>query len=465
MASAISIYNAKNKYMNEAFEPITPLQLYSEIFPPETLERKGDTDYRASNPILGYKTRTEDGRPYFRNEIVFGDHFKESMARVYKSEFAVCSMISYSGRRRSAKNAFKCHGFIIDLDGVELRELDCFWGWVQDLEKIPWPTYVANSGHGIHVYYLFENPVPLYPKVVEHLQRLKRGITEWVWNRETSTYKPQERQFQGIYQGFRMVGSCTKLGKYNPETGTDTRSKYLVKAWRTGRPVTISYLNKFVEEKYRCPDTEDYSSWDWACGEHHNLAECEKLYPEWYMRRIMRKEPAGQYKCNHGLYDWWLAKIQEPGAAKDGNRFHCISMLYTFAAKCMIAKEFVDADAQALIEPFNELTKREDNDFTEEDVRAASKFYHPKYVKIGRREISRRTGIRIEPSRRNGRTQEEHLKRAGHIRKLSTYEHNGRPDKAQIVREWRKANPKGSKAECARATGIHRETVYKWWES
>lgn len=468
MATAIQIYKQKNDYMSAVYPEVSAEEIYKDIFPPETIEKKGDSAHRASNPIFSYKDKSDDGRVYFRNEIVFADCYDESIAKTQKNDLALCSMISYSGRRKSAKNAYKCHGFIIDLDGVGMLELQSFWGWVEHLEKIPYPTYVANSGHGLHIYYVFENPVPLYPKVVQHLQNLKRGLTHWVWNRETSNYKPQERQFQGIYQSFRMIGSRTKLGKGN------ARNKYLVKAWKTGKKVSIHYLNQFVDDYFKCPEEPDYSSWDWVNEEHHTLSECKELYPKWYLKRIVNNEPAGQWKCSHGLYDWWLDEILNgksitPGerdGAKDGTRYHCIAMLYVYAIKCMIPKEQVDADAMNLLDALNDLTIREDNDFTEKDIIAASKFYDTKYVRMSRQEIMRKTQLLILPAKRNGRSREQHLKIARFTRDL-THENwrnkDGAPKKQAIVREWRMAHPDGKKIDCHRETGLSRVTIDKWW--
>lgn len=457
--TAIQNYKDKCAYMSQYYQEVTAEELYKDIFPPETLEVKGDQTVRASNPIFSYKEAV-DGKTYFRNEVVFQNTFDGALEKTAKNQMALCSMCSYSGRNKTAKNAYKCHGFIIDLDGVGLWELESFWGWVEHLEKIPCPTYVVNSGHGLHIYYVFENPVPLYPAVAQHLQNLKHGLTEWVWNRETSSYKPKDRQFQGIYQSFRMVGSQSKLGQGR------AKNKYLVKGWKTGKRVTIEYLNKFVEDKYKCPENPDYSSWEWADDDerHHTLEEAQKLWPKWYEHRIVKGEPAGQWVCNKGLYNWWYHKIQEPGAAKDGNRYYCISMLYVYAIKCNIAKEIVDADAHDLIEPFNELTSHENNDFTAADVEAASKFYNTMYAKMSKREVTRKTGIIINSSRRNGRTQEEHLRRAGLIRTLSPYDNVGAPKKENIVKEWRKNNPGGKKIDCEKETGLSRHTVLKWWD-
>ena len=40
---------------------------------------------------------------------------------------------------------------------------------------------------------------------------------------------------------------------------------------------------------------------------------------------------------------------------------------------------------------------------------------------------------------------------------------DGRPDKQNIVKEWRKSHPAGKKADCIRETGLSKPTVYKWW--
>ena len=522
----LQLYAAKNRYMDELFPEVSAYDFYSDIFPPEQCERKGDPDSRGSNPIVSYMisdpssrevvkpwkkdqkdkkdkkgsssvecpTASGDKAPargkmevrdegdeeaavsgslpdprkkrsvLFQNEILFRDTFREGIERVQGATFALCSMCSYSGRRKTAKNAYKCHGFCIDLDGVGMQELDDFWGWVQELEKIPYPTYVANSGHGLHIYYVFENPVPLYPAVASQLQRLKRGLTGWVWNRETSNYPLSQRQYQGIFQSFRMIGSCTKLGK-----GKAARR---VKAWKTGKRVTIDYLNGFVEDKYKCPSDPDYSSWEWADGEHKTLEECRKLYPEWYQKRIVEGVAPGLYTCTRGLYDWWLSKIQQ--GARDGTRYHCISCLYIYAIKCDIDKKYVDADAEDLLPVFDAMTKRPDNAFTLDDIISASHYYNSKYGKITRKEIERRSGIPIPPRKRRkktlGRKNGQAFAAARALQDImdpdgSWRNKNGAPTKKDVVRSWRAAHPDGRKADCIHDTGLSKPTVYKWWNN
>ena len=40
----------------------------------------------------------------------------------------------------------------------------------------------------------------------------------------------------------------------------------------------------------------------------------------------------------------------------------------------------------------------------------------------------------------------------------------GAPMKQQQIRDWRIANPDGTPKECMAATGISKNTVYKWWK-
>lgn len=471
-------YREKNRYLVEEYPEVTASDFYQSIFPFDTMERKYDPFRRFSNPIFTYRTaeyseKEQKKVAFFHNEVVYSDHFEESLALTQKNDLALCSCCSYSGRRKLAKNAFRCHGFIIDLDGVGLRQLQNFFGWVEQLEKIPRPTYVVNSGNGVHIYYIFENPVPLYPNVTQHLQNLKHGLTDWVWNKETSTYPIKERQHQGIYQAFRMVGSCTKLAH-----DYKAPERYLVRAFRTGPPVTIEYLNRFVSEEFKCPENPDYSSWEWVDGEHYSLAECQLRYPDWYQRRIIDKEPPNQWHCNRALYDWWYRTIQNLDNVKDGNRYHCISMLYVYAQKCMLAKELVDADAMNLLDEYNGLTMREGNDFTVQDIKDAAKFYNSKFARMTKKEIERRTGIRMpDGAKRNGRKQDLHLKLARASRDILCEEKgktdwrdgNGRPKGSSqqriIVQEWREKHPDGRKVDCIKETGLSKPTVYRWWDA
>ena len=480
-------YKAKQRILSESLTEVSMREFYDDIFPDEDLEREGHPEDHKPNMIIAYQVdytdkKTGEKKVGMKNEVIFAG--KAGLENAYKSKFALCSLCTFSGRRRTAKNAFKCYGFCFDLDGVGEKECQTFISAVAH-KIIPCPQYIVNSGHGLHIYYLFQQPIPLYPAVRDHLKRLKHALTWRVWTNETSKIKSNPskdmRDYLGIYQNFRMPGSCSKIGKGN------ARTKYLVTAYRwntyTGARCTLSYLNEFVDPPFRVPTDPDYSSWDY---DHLSLDEAQRAFPEWYEKRIVKKQPSGQWVANRGLYDWWLKEIQkrpsrEPiftrggnvrfeeendynSGARDGTRYHCISMLFAYAIKCNVPYEEVLKDALSLVEPFNDLTEKPDNPFTVEDVMNASKFYKRGYARLSINAIEVKTKIRIQRRPKPKNPQPEHVARMTVLRAhFGSYENVGRPDKAQNVREWREAHPEGTKADCNRETGLDPKTIRKWW--
>ena len=359
------------------------------------------------------------------------------------------SPVGYSGRNRTAKNARWLYGIAIDLDGVEMEQLrDVFYQMKN--EFLPQCTYCINSGHGLHLYYLFEKPVPLYRHLQDQLREFKYELTRKIWNRYTSTYKERDQvQYQGIFQGFRMVGTQSKLGK-----------RYLVTAFETGERVTVEYLNDFLMDESKAVTDFKYKS-------DMSLAEAKKKYPEWYEKRIVRGEQKGRWHIKRDLYDWWLRKIQG-GEVSVGHRYWCLSVLASYGIKCDIPEDEVLTDALELLPMLDHISDDEHNRFTKRDVLDAMNMYQENYVTYSRAEVERVSGISVPPNKRNGRKQEQHLQLARGIRALKeqmgeNVVGGGRPDKAKIVEEWRTAHPEGTPKDCIADTGISKNTVYKWW--
>ncbi|MDK6856736.1 hypothetical protein QP351_09705, partial [Aerococcus sp. UMB7533] len=103
-----------------------------------------------------------------------------------------------------------------DLDSVSLNELknliDSFDNTPGYFGAIPRPTFLVTSGTGIHIYYVLDQPVDLFPYLKQQFKELKYGLTYKAWN-PTITSKDEVVQYQSIAQGFRMVGSI------NPKYG------------------------------------------------------------------------------------------------------------------------------------------------------------------------------------------------------------------------------------------------------
>lgn len=83
------------------------------------------------------------------------------------------SPISYIGKKRNSDNARALYALTIDLDGVIIKNgdepmgLKALFHQIENLERIPMPTYIVSSRMGLHLYYVFEKPIMLFTNVVK----------------------------------------------------------------------------------------------------------------------------------------------------------------------------------------------------------------------------------------------------------------------------------------------------------
>lgn len=126
----------------------------------------------------------------------------------------------------------------------ELRNLFLrFGGEPERLRRLPMPTFLIISGAGLHVYYVFREPVDLYPNIKVQLKSLKYDLTFRMWE-----YK-----------------ATSKL-----------------EAFRTGERVTLDYLNAYAKPENRVDVNKPFSP------SKMTRAEAKEKYPEWYERVVVR---------------------------------------------------------------------------------------------------------------------------------------------------------------------------------
>lgn len=426
-----------------------PMDLYRDVFwlGHGLIQKSGEEpgEFKSNPVIIGY-----DGSRMHR-KIMFEDTFEDTLREFQDYEWAFMSGCTYWGRLNTAERQSKLYAMIIDLDGVTPSTLDNFFSGAILAGVYPIPNHLVLSGHGVHLYYVLEEPLDLYPHIKTQIKEARYELIDRVWNGYTS--KDPHIQHQGINQGFRIAGGKTKI------EGVRARA-YKFPAM----PLNPVELNNYTfgrkdlvfESEKRFKPTK------------HTLAEAKTLFPEWYERVIVDKEQSSrQWYCHPKLYDWWLGKIAE--GATYGHRYFCIMTLAIYAAKCGIYdREKVRADAIDLLPHFNEIERK--HPFTEADIDSALDCLDSRYVTFPRHDIQKIAAIRIDPNKRNGRPQQQHLEIARAVRDIihpdgSWRYAGGAPTKRQQVRAWREANPAGRKIDCERETGLSRPTVLKWWDS
>ena len=327
----------------------------------------------------------------------------------------------------------------------------------------PVPQYVIMSGHNVHLYYVFDEPVSLYPNTKVQMKALKYALTDLMWNSYTSTI--EKPQHQGINQGFRLVGGKTKDGG-------------IVRAFRLNQhPVTVEELNGYVPDDSRVDMSKVYRE------SKYTIEQAKEKFPEWYESVVVRGEACAWYD-KEDLYNWWLRKISTPyiregnlggrhvgnAGVTYGHRYFCIMALAVFAVKCGITdRERVKADAMGVLDLFNHIGSEP---FLESDIDSALECLDLKYIKFPRKDLEKITAVEMPPNKRNYQKQRDHLEEARAIRDIrqrrkgSNWWDNGNregaPKKRDEIRAYAATHPDASHSAIAKALGVSRTTVIKW---
>ena len=429
--------------LESSFEEVYASDFYRDIFPIGSFEEKGVYEKGKYNGIA-VSIVAGDSKAM---RYTVTDDLEIIDTLVETDDFCIMSPISYAGKSRKSEFARFLYAMAIDLDGVDtldewnflMTQIDKGHEMLSFVWGLPRPTYIVGSGTGLHLYFVFERPIPLFRSTVKELERLRRRITWQAWTQGASSLHDNV-QYESLFQGFRMVGSITKNGERT-------------RAFKVGEKVTVEYLNQYVPEEYRAVKFS-YKS-------NLLLKDAKEKYPEWYQKRIVEKKPKGTWVCKKDLYYWWIRKLK--AGVQQGHRYWCIMTLATYAKKCDIPFEELEKDAYGLI-PF---MNTKGDKFTEDDVLHALEAYNDSYITYPINTIIQRTDIPIQKNKRNYRKRSIHLERARAVQAID-YPNNswaGRNSKKVVVNQWQLDNPNGRKIDCVRETGLSKPTVLKWWNT
>ena len=432
------------------FSASSAADFYRDLFPKGTFEERVGFkyDYEKTNKGNGFIVYTvgEGDQERKHTRMVFDD--LAELFELQENQCAFMSPISYFGRHRTAKNARYLYALTFDLDEVGGEQIKLFFNHVY-VKNLPRPTYVVNSGGGVHLYYFFKEPIPMIPKNQKALKILKYALTKRIWFEDTSEL--EERQYQGLNQGFRLVGSKTKHGE-------------TVTCWKTGERITVEYLADFIPKENSKDVGILYRMWHSTMP----LEEAKKKYPEWYEQRIVMGRKKMSWTNNRKLYDWWKKQVKH---ASKRHRYWYIFALTVYGAKCGVPLEEVEQDAFSFKDFLNSLDT--ENPFTDEDIYSALQAYDEEHKSFTRDEIAHVTAIDIKANKRRPQplSRADNLEIArmtqamiNKVNGTTWRNENGRPSLEKKVRDYLSKHPFATKAEVIRGTGLSKKTVYKYYD-
>jgi len=469
--------------LDDLFPRVSALSMYSEMFSDAQLKEgasptinDGYIEFH-SNPIMIF--RTENMRPgklddhdspagdeSWRNHlrhIMYKDTMEAEIDKwALSNTFALVPGVSYLGKELDQNKAYRLHAFVLDIDSVAEDGLAMIMHWVEK-RWLPRPTYLVHSGTGLHVYLVLNEPAPLRKgSDRDKAKAMKDALSELFWSYgNISTLA--DVQYQPLFQGYRVPGSINE--KYDEPTE--------VVAYRVGPKIELDELNSFFDND----DDDEEVQWrpnpnidpiPVKSPEQIQLAKnvTEDLAAEAERMRKPRTEK---------LYQWWKSLIMKRGRSsyvKVGNRYWAMHSLVIFALKCKVPYHQVERDILDEVYPFiKEWVADFGNPLTENDVQAALMAYSRNEYRTTWETIKRRMGMTDyqNTTKRNGRTQADHLRRARALNDLENPDgawrnrSGGTRHKDRQVAEWRLLNPFSTQTDCVRETGLSEDTVRKYW--
>lgn len=261
------------------------------------------------------------------------------------------------------------YAFVIDLDGVSPADLRVLMK--REIKKLP-PTYIVNSGQGVHLVYMFTNPVACY-KVRK--KPLKQAIKALASLFKVKTYSYEVDPTATLVHPYRVVGSRTKLGQ-------------TAKAYKIGE-------KREVVEMLKLLNIDTY------------LFEEHKKKPKTQRRKASYNSkvatlPTGRVRFYDSTYERVRHEVDE------GHRYLSLFALAIIAYKCRIPRAQIEEDIGDLVDLFNQ--KEHMQKVRENEIEKALTGYSQKFVKVNSYTLEEYLGFTFHrKTKRNGLKQGEHL--------------------------------------------------------
>lgn len=358
------------------------------------------------------------------------------------------------------------YAFVVDIDRIEPDTLKAIIENKNLGMMTPMPTYIINSGNGVHFYYVFDTPVPHYFRNQPVLKDMYRTLCS-----TTSKNILAKTDWHAITQPFRLPGTLTKLGQ-------------LVTAWKCGAKWTPVELGKRLGVPASTLDLQVRP----LLSQHEFNAEKERraalmeaqseiaaMSDQTKKKKKGRKPWVSSLEGKTGFYLSCLQRCYEK--TPEGTRYRSMMALTVVARKCGYPKEQLEHDLNMLLVHYSKIGKH----MKQAEVKKALRMYTEKALKTksetleqwfgwGFPRIGEMLKERQKEKGKTTRSKSEIWERARKIRDIdypngSWRNKSGAPSKQQEIRWWRVEHPDGTPKECIKDTGISKNTVYKWWNT
>ena len=293
-------FQTKNKILNDAFTPNPQMDYIYRVWSDKGKERM--------TILLQRYEQTDDGSwkgTYFEifiDEIFDLLLFRDDLYSYYTD---------FRNGKVGIKTVEKVRAFCIDLDHMSPKDLKRLVKRKLQIMKHP-PTYIVNSGNGIHLVYLFREPIDVSEGGrIFGMRKLLKKLTQQFEPQKGYDYK-LDSQSANLIQPYRVPGSQTKNGDVS-------------RVYKSGPEYKLQVLEYWLDCKVFTNDNDPATR---------------------------NKVPNLQYLPNgkQSFYTYCLKQIRTPDKR---NRYLAMFGLAIVAWKCRIPKEVLLQDLKELLHYYN----------------------------------------------------------------------------------------------------------------
>lgn len=493
-------YEMKEKILSR-YHKMDARDVYEYIFPEDSLQVCDELDSGNGKgnairmDIIEKWSTNEDGRKHCSRigiQSVITEDLRFLFVKPKKVQNANIiltnvNLNSYFGNRRLRSKIDKIFGLIIDVDGV-VKESQMLHVLNEiEKEKIPVPNFLINSGHGLHFYYVLDEPIHFHEKsfaVYPVITNILNAIKNLIWTPAVSDIKPEAMD---LNKGYTVIGTKNRS---NPNL---IATAYLINPVKCSLPYLRGFINK--------PDDDVDYDITFPPRTKVSKEEAKQLYPYWAVQKfpeefeedvrkrlleeIELKTKARKKKmwhagrkisiCDIGVYNWFWHLISDLQNIRHGNRYNCMLGLAIYGVKCGIEKEVVEQDLKKLLPLFNSVDKKGDDIhflMNETDIKNALYVYKSKHShRYTFKWIMERTGIEYE---KKTKRREKPLPQVEHLNLARQRCEELHPDgswrgysdgatKKELL-DFMTKNPNADIKECIDCCKCSRQSVYKYWD-
>lgn len=277
----------KTEYLQARYASVSPCRFYDEIL--------GHIEDEPNFQLCAMHAQAKKGQRMRRYDDVM-DMLLDAGAR--RDAYVYPAAYYHSYALEALMQSTSC--LYIDLDHVAAKQLRrlCdadFFGHR--------PTYLVNSGNGVHLVYVLQEPVQTYDWAKKLLKRIHHGLLK-VFRR----HRFDADLTTGISHAYRIVGSLTKLGQ-------------VCRAYCVGTHMTIAALAQSVGVTWTRPQ--------------------KAVHP---VTKAGRR--AATPHAKRGFYAYLVEKIAE--RTQEGHRYTALFALTYVGYKCGMALEAISEDVMHL---------------------------------------------------------------------------------------------------------------------